>query len=512
MHEQRDSGGWVLLATILGSGMAFLDGTVVNVALPAIQSDLNATVTQLQWVIEAYMLFLAALILVGGSLGDQYGRRKIFGIGISLFTIASAWSGLASSPGQLILARSLQGIGGALLTPGSLAIITAYFSDPGQRAKAIGKWSALTTVVFIIGPVLGGWLVDVGSWRWVFYINIPLAAIVLFVLFKFVPESKDELASAEMDWWGTISATIGLAGISFGLIESANLGLNHPLVVTGVFGGLIFLAIFILVQRFGKHPMMSLDLFSSKTFSGANLLTFFLYGSLGWFSFYLPLNLIQVQGYSAGEFGLAYLPFPIFIGILSPLAGSAAGKIGAKIPLILGPLVVTLGYVLLATTGLGGDYWTTYFPGIAAVGIGFGITAAPLTAAVMGAVNASHSGLASGINNAVARTASLLAIALIGLLAIHAFSTNMDESMDDLNVSGDLRMEMSAQYNRLAEVEVPTGMDQTVSQVLDAAVDASFLESFRLSMLWLAGLGIASAVMALLFVEGKKSDEIASDS
>ncbi|MEK6255697.1 MAG: MFS transporter [Chloroflexota bacterium] len=507
MDDKKDVGFWVLLATILGSGMAFLDGTVVYVALPAIQADLDATGTQLQWVFESYLVFLAALILVGGSLGDHYGRRKIFGIGIALFTLASAWSGLAPNVNQLILARAVQGVGGALLTPGSLAIISAYFTDITARGKAIGTWSALTTIVFIIGPVIGGLLIKYVSWRWLFFLNVPLAIIVLIVLYSKVPESRDEQISKQLDWLGAIAATLGLAGISYGLIESANLGLSHPVVLSTVGVGIIFLIGFIIAESRGAHPMMPLDLFHSKTFSGVNILTCLLYGALGWFSFYIPLNLIQVQGYEPEQFGFAIVPFAVIMVFISPWAGGLVGRVGAKLPLVVGPAIVSVGFYLMAVSGIGGDYWTTYFPSIAAIGLGMGITVAPLSTTVMGAVTSSQAGVASGINNAVARTASLLIVAIFGIFAFSYFGSGLSQRLDLLELSPDVRAAMDAQVNRLAGAQAPEDAAPEVQSAIQQSVKEAFIDSFRNTFLWATGLAIASSLTAYLMVEGKQPEE-----
>ena len=303
------TGLWVLVATILGSSMAFIDGTVVNVALPVLQMELHATATDVQWVVEAYSLFLAALILVGGSLGDHFGRRRVFSIGIVLFTLASVLCGLAPNVNFLIFARAFQGVGGALLVPGSLAIISASF-DSKQRGRAIGTWSGFTAITSAIGPVMGGLLVQYASWRWVFFINVPLAVIVLIVLFWRVPESRNEALGehARLDWWGAFLATLGLGGIVFGLIESNNLGLGSGLVLLSLAIGIAALIGFLLVEARSQSPMLPLTLFRSRTFSGANVLTFLLYAALGASLFFLPFNLIRVQGYTPTEAGAANLP------------------------------------------------------------------------------------------------------------------------------------------------------------------------------------------------------------
>src|SRR5438270_3039344 len=306
---KRNSGAWILAATILGSSMAFIDGTVVNVALPVLQRDLQATVSDVQWIVEAYSLFLAALILVGGSLGDHYGRRRIFAMGVVIFAVASVWCGLSPNTTSLIIARAVQGIGGALLVPGSLAIISASF-DSKQRGRAIGTWSGFTAITSAVGPVMGGLLVQYASWRWVFFINVPLAVMVLIVLFWRVPASLNEALGehAKLDWWGAFLATLGLGGIVFGLIESNNLGLGSGQVLLSLAIGVAALIAFILVEARSKSPMLPLNLFQSRTFSGANVLTFLLYAALGASLFFLPFNLIRVQGYSPTAAGAANLP------------------------------------------------------------------------------------------------------------------------------------------------------------------------------------------------------------
>src|ERR1043165_8176253 len=289
---------WTLAATILGSSMVFIDGTVVNVALPVLQRKLNANVTDVQWVIEVYTLFLAALLLLGGSLGDRFGRKKIYAIGVTVFALASVWCGLVPSVEQLILARAAQGIGGALLVPGSLAIISATFSEK-DRGKAIGTWSGATAMTTALGPVLGGWLIEHVTWRAVFFLNVPFALIVLALLVLWVPESRDEEDSGPIDLFGAALATLGLGGMVFGLIESSRLGFSNPVVIATMSGSIVCSAVFVVIEARVKHLMMPLRLFRSRNFAGANLLPLFLYAALAGTLFFLPLNLIQVQGYSS---------------------------------------------------------------------------------------------------------------------------------------------------------------------------------------------------------------------
>jgi len=500
--DPQNVGRWVLAATIIGSSMAFIDGTVVNVALPALQADLNATVSGVQWVVEAYALFLSALILVGGSLGDRFGRRRIFAIGVTVFAVASVLSGLSTSATQLILARAVQGIGGALLVPGSLAIIGAYFTDE-QRGRAIGTWSGFSAITTALGPVLGGWLIENISWRWVFFINVPLALLVLAIVFWRVPESRDDEAPVRLDWPGALLATLGLGGVVFGLIESANLGWSHPLVVGTLAGGAVALIAFVAVEAFSKLPMMPLSLFKSKTFSGANLLTLVLYSALGGTLFFLPFNLIQVQGYSATAAGAAFLPFVLIMFSLSRWAGGLVDRYGAKRPLVVGPVIAAGGYLLFALPGVGGSYWATFFPAVVVLGLGMATSVAPLTTAVMGSVARRHTGVASGVNNALSRTAGLLAIAVLGIFVLLTFNANLDEHLAKMELPAQVRVQIDAQRTRLAGAQVPSGLSAQTRAALEQAINRSFVAGFRLIMFINAGLALASALVAALLVEGR---------
>ncbi len=496
-------GSWVLAATVIGSSMVFIDGTVVNVALPALQTDLRATVVDLQWIIEAYALFLAALLLVGGALGDRFGRRRVYAVGVSLFAAASVWCGLARDANQLILARAMQGLGGALLVPGSLAIIAACFSDE-QRGRAIGTWSGLTAITTALGPVMGGWLVEHISWRAIFFINVPLALTVLFILFKRVPESRNEESAVTLDWWGASFVTVGLAGIVYGLIESANQGFGSPLVSGALVVGAVLLTLFIIVEARGAAPMVPLTLFRSRTFSGANMLTLLLYAALSGALFFVPFNLIQVQGYSATAAGAAFLPLIVIIFLLSQRAGRIADRSGAKPLLIIGPLIVALGYVLFALPGIGGSYWTTFLPAMSVLGLGMAISVAPLTMAVMGSVTVHHSGLASGVNNAASRVAGLLAIAVFGIVILAAFNQSLDRRVATLDIPAEAKLHLDAQRIKLAGADVPAGLTQELERVLEGAIALSFVAGFRLVMLICSGLALASAVIAAVMIEGRK--------
>lgn len=502
-HVQAAAGIWVLVATILGSSMAFIDSTVVNVALPVLQTDLRATVADVQWVVEAYALFLSALILVGGSLGDHFGRRRIYATGIALFTLASLACGLAPTITFLIIARAAQGIGGALLVPGSLAIIGAFFASE-QRGRAIGTWSGFTSITSALGPVLGGWLVQFASWRWVFFINLPIAVIVLLILFWRVPESESEEDQRRgLDWWGAILATLGLGGIVFGLTQANNVGFGDPLVVAALAAGVVALVVFVIMEARIASPMLPFSLFRSPTFTGANLLTLLLYGALGGALFFLPFNLIRVQGYSPTAAGAANLPFVLIMFTLSRWSGGLVARYGAKIPLIIGPLIAAAGFVLFALPGIGGSYWTTFFPAVVVLGIGMAVAAAPLTTSVMGSVDSRRVGIASGVNNAVARTAGLLAIAVLGIVALGTFAASLDSSLNALTLPSGVHAALIAQQNKLVGIDIPAGLSSAAHASIQHAISGSFVTSFRNIMLIGAALAVASALCSFLLIEGK---------
>src|SRR5216683_1073056 len=492
---------WILVATILGSSMAFIDSTVVNVALPPLQASFRATVVDVQWVVESYGLFLGALILVGGSLGDLFGRRLIFVVGVIIFALASVCCGAALTLHQLIIARSVQGVGAALLVPGSLAIISRSF-DEKSRGQAIGTWSGFTAITAAIGPVLGGWLVEHASWRWAFFINLPLAVAVISISLWRIPESRSATV-ARVDWLGAMVVTLGLGGLVNGFIESVNLGWRHPLVFGSLVVGFGCLIAFVFVEASGAWPMVPLQLFASRSFTGANLLTLFLYAAIGIFFFLFPLNLIQVQAYSATAAGAATLPLILLMFLLSRWSGGLVARYGPRLPLVIGPLLAGAGFFLFAVPSLRGSYWVTFFPAFVVLGIGMAVSVAPLTTVVMSAVNQDSAGTASGINNAVARIAGLLAIAVLGMAMIGAFSFRLNRSLSHLAVPRQAADELQSNRIRLAAIEIPTGLDSVTTTAVTTAIYQAFVFGFRLVMLICVALSITSAAFAWWMIPGK---------
>jgi EmrB/QacA subfamily drug resistance transporter len=491
-------GRWILAATILASSMAFIDSTVVNVALPALQSTLNANALDVQWVIEAYSLLLSAFLLVGGSLGDHYGRRRIFLIGVTIFAVASAACGFAANIGQLIAARGFQGLGAALLTPGSLAIISNSFSEQ-DRGRAIGTWSGFSAVTTGIGPLLGGWLIEHISWRAVFFINIPIALMVIFISIFHIRENSDR-DHDRVDWVGSILAALGLGALIYGLIESSRLGFGNRTVMIALVAGCVLLVVFPFVEARLPHPMLPLGLFRSRIFAGTNLHTFLLYAALSGTLFFLPLNLIQVQHYSATAAGAALLPFILIMSVLSRWSGGLIARYGPELPLVVGPLIAASGYALFILPAVGGNYWTGFLPAIGAVGLGMTLSVAPLTTAVMNSVPQNRAGIASGVNNAVARTAGLLAIALLGIVMLQVFKGELDRQLRGASLPPAIAESLRVQSTKLAAIAVPQNQDAATQQSIHRAIEDSFVAGFRAVMLIGVVLAAASAVTALLFI------------
>jgi len=481
--------------------MAFIDSTVVNVAIPALQATFQANIVDVQWVVEAYALFLSALILVGGVLGDRYGRRRVFLAGLTLFAAASVACGFSLSIRQLIIARSIQGIGAALLVPGSLAIISATF-DEKSRGKAIGTWSGFTAITAALGPVAGGWLIQHASWRWAFFVNLPLAAAVFLISIRHMPETRSASVK-RVDWLGAAVVIAGLGGVVNGFVESPNLGWSHPLVVASLIGGFACLMLFLFVEMRVDSPMVPLALFRSPSFSGANLLTFFLYAALGIFFFVFPMSLIQVHGFSSTQAATAALPMILLMSSLSRWSGGLVDRYGARIPLVVGPLIAAAGFALFASASVGGSYWKTFFPAFVVLGLGMAITVAPLTTVVMSSVDQDHAGTASGINNAVARVAGVLAIAVFGVVLVTSFSSHLNQSLAKISIPADKLQQIQASETRLAALTLPHGLDASTVKALQSAIARAFVAGLRLVILICAGLAAASGVFAWRTIPGE---------
>jgi EmrB/QacA subfamily drug resistance transporter len=500
---QPSSRPWIIAAASLGSGMAFLDSTILNVALPALQSDLGASVRAVQWTYGAYALVLSALLLVGGTLGDRFGRRRVFVLGATIFAVASLWCALAPGTAQLITARGVQGVGGALLVPASLAIIGTSF-EGRLKAKAIGTWGALSAIAMAVGPVLGGWLVEEVSWRAAFLINPVLAAVAIPIALWHVPESRDPEAH-NLDLVGAVLATTGLAGLVYALIESSAWGLGAPRVLVALTVGLIGLACFIWVERRVKDPMVPPSLFRSRNFDGANLVTLLFYMALTGSLYFLPFLMMQVHGYSALVAGSVFLPFVAMAFLIGRLSGRISARFGTKIPLVVASLAVLVGLLLFAVPGVEhGSYWTSFFPAMIVQGAGMALAITPLTTAALGSVDREHSGLASGVNNAVARVAGLMAVALLGVFVYGVFSMSLDARLHSMDLSEEVRSEMEAAKTHLGAAEAPEGVNAGTEAHIERAIDESFVAGFRAVMLVSAGLALASALVAALLVSDRR--------
>ncbi|MFL6057859.1 MAG: MFS transporter [Rubrobacteraceae bacterium] len=501
----RNAAPWVLAATILGSSMAFIDETALPVALPAIQSGLDATAVDAQWVVAAYTLFLAALVLAGGSLGDHLGRRRMFSAGVVLFALASAWCGLSQSPEQLILARALQGVGAALLVPNSLAIIGASFEEE-RRGKAIGTWTSLTSVTLILGPLLGGYFAENVTWRAVFFINVPIAVAVLAIARWRVPESSNPEARG-LDLPGAALVAVGLGGVVFGLLESSRSGLGNARVIGALITGVVALGAFLVVEGRSREPMMPLSLFRSRNFTGANAFTLLLYFSLVGTMFFLPFNLIWVQGYSATAAGAAIVPAILVLSLLSRYTGGLTDRYGARIPLVVGPAIAAAGFALYVVPGVeSGSYWTSFFPAAVVLGVGLSILVPAVTTVALNSVDVRHEGLASAINNAFSQTAGLLAVAVLGVIMFASFGSSLDDRLAALDLPPEARQQLEEGKVKLGAAQAPESLGPAQSANVERAIDEAFVSGYRVVMLVAVAMALASALSAALLLEGKKPE------
>ncbi|HMA37152.1 MAG TPA: MFS transporter [Chloroflexia bacterium] len=492
----------VLIAAILASSMAFIDSTALNVALPALQADFHLAAPDLLWVVNAYALVLAALILAGGALGDQWGRKRVFMAGIGLFALMSLACGLAPGGGWLIAARAGQGLGGALMVPGSLALIAAAF-DGARRGQAIGTWGAFSTLTTILGPVLGGGLAGAGWWRAIFFINLPLAGAALALLYWRVPADAAPGPRARIDGPGAALATVALAGLTYGCTTAATAGWTALPVLVALGGGIGAGVAFVVVEARTPQPMLPLDLFRERTFSVTNLITLFLYAALGGALVFLPLNLVQVQGYPAALAGFALVPFALLLTLISRPAGRWADRVGPRPALIGGPGLVGLGFAALALPGLTAGpaaYWTSYFPAIVLLGLGMGLTVAPLTTAVMSAAGADRAGVASGVNNAVARSAGVLAVAVLGALVLIWFRDALAARTAGLDLPAAAATALQQAAAQLGNTAVPDAVAPAAHPAVAGAIRLAFIDAFRLVVACAAGLAWLSATLAALLL------------
>jgi EmrB/QacA subfamily drug resistance transporter len=475
--------------------MSFIDGTAVNVALPVLQRDFGAAAAAAQWVVEGYSLFLSALVILGGSLGDIFGRRLAYGAGIALFALASLACALAPSIEWLIVARCAQGIGGALATPGSLALISAAYTGEA-RGRAIGTWSGFSAMTAALGPVLGGWLVSAGSWRLVFAINLPLAAGVLVLLAIGVDESRDETMSRSVDYPGAALVTAGLGGIVYGFIRFQ--ATPDALGLAAVAVGAVLLAAFVQLEARAQHPMIDLALFRVRAFAVANLYTFALYGAVGGSLLFLPFDLINVQGYPPAEAGAALLPFIIIMFAFSRVSGGLVVRIGARIPLVLGALLAAAGFALFAGAGIGRSYWISFFPAAVVLGLGAACYVAPLTTTVMDALSAEHAGIASAINNAVSRCAGLIAIAVLGIVLAGVFSGRLARELEPGSVGPAALAVLARDRSEVVAGIVPAGIgDARDRATVTRAIHEAYAGGFSVVMLCSAGLALIAAAIGL---------------
>jgi len=497
-----------MASAILASSMGFIDGTALNVVLPSLQKSLNASGTEIFWILNAYLLMMASLILVGGALGDHLGRKKVFMIGIALFILGSTASGLAPGVAWLIGFRALQGLGGSLMIPGSLSLISSSIDDK-EKGKAIGTWSAITTVVTMGGPVIGGALADAGLWRFIFFINIPIGLAALWMLWRKVQERREDGANPALDLPGAASIAFGLALLTFGCLRIPNTSIGDRWVILSLVCGLVLLVAFVFIEKNSRHPMMPLYLFTNSTFAGTNLLTFFLYAGLGVAMLFLSLDLVQAQGYSQLQSGLTFLPFTVVMILCSRLAGSLADKHGPKPFLVGGPALAGAGLFLLSfvrETNGPKAYWTTFLPGVMVFGLGMACTVAPLTTAVMGAVSDQMSGVASGVNNALTRIANVFANAMLGLLAVLLFTASLKGRVGALALDPPTRQAVLAQAVNLGNAKPPSSLSGPVAASVRAIYRSGFVDVYVKVMRIAAAFAWLAALLGLVTIKPRAQE------
>jgi EmrB/QacA subfamily drug resistance transporter len=490
----RTRRGLVLAATVLGSSLAFIDSTAVNVALPAIQRDLLASVADLQWIANGYLLMLAAVLLVGGAAGDRYGRKLVFMLGVAAFAVASVGCALSTDADTLIIARAAQGLASAFLVPNSLALLSATYPREA-RGRAIGAWSAFAAMTTAFGPVLGGWLVDTTSWPAAFWINLPIAAICLVLAAFAIPESRDANARGNPDILGAVLVILGLGALTWALIALGESQADNRMIIGLAVSGVTLMGVFFWVEGRVQDPMLPPYLMKIRTFASANLLTLLLYGALGGVLFIMPLGLIRVHGYTASEAGASFLPFPAVMFLLSRYSGTLVDKFGPRLPLVLGPFVTGIGLMLLAWPETGTPYWSTYMPGIIVLGLGMSICIAPLTTTVMNSVDDDHAGIASAVNNAASRVAGLLSVAAVGPILVPVFMGTLEPRLVGLPEAA-IAAAHAVGPEELMDLIAPKGLAPEAATALMGAAREAFVQAFRAVLLALSGFAYLSAIVA----------------
>ncbi|MEM7332287.1 MAG: MFS transporter [Chloroflexota bacterium] len=505
MRSTRFVEAMVLTIAILSSGVVFLDQTAVNVALPAIQTALNADFGALQWILDIYLLVLSVLMLIGGVLGDIYGRVRVYVIGMVIFALASIVCGLAPDTGWLITGRFFQGVGGALIAPAGLAIISAVI-PPDRRGRMLGIWGTFSPLITVSGPLVGGWLVDNVSWRAIFFINIPLCFLATLIAHFYVPENRDETASRQLDWMGVVTLMFGLTGVLVGLIEGPHFGWRSPLVLGGFIIGVLGLIAFVWTESRVENPLIPLSLFKIRPFTGVNLLTVIMFAGLGGPFFFLTLNFQQVQGYSAAHAGLATIPTTIAIFLLSRFVGQLADKYSPRPILILATLLMMTGFFMFSRIGIDEPYWTVWFPAILVYGLGLATMVVPLTTIALGALPQRQSGIASGINNAASRIGQMLSVAIFGGVMVNQFRVSLINQSDVLGIPKNVRDNLATQARSLGNLQPPAGLELEAEQAIQQMIRVAFVDGFQLVMLLSMILVFISLIILLLTIPKRVSD------
>lgn len=495
----------VLAIAILSTGVVFLDQTAVNVALPAIQDSLNADIGALQWILDIYLLVLSVLMLIGGILGDIFGRVRIYIIGMAIFIAASIVCGVAPTAGWLIFGRFLQGVGGSMVAPGGLAIINAVVAEE-RRGYMLGIWGTFSPLITVAGPIIGGWLVDTASWRSVFFINLPLGIIAIAIAWFYVPENRNEEIDNRLDWLGLFTLMIGLGGILFALIEGPSFGWTNPFILGSIVMGAVGIIAFVWVERWVAAPMIPLHLFKNPQFTGVNLMTVVLYFGLGGPFFFITLNLQQIQGYSARDAGLAILPISLTLFVMARRIGTLVDRIGPRPLILIANLLIACAFFLLMWPSLDQSYWTHWLPGIALYGVGLGFLVVPITSMGLQALPKHQSGIASGVNNAASRLGQMLSIAILGAVMVNRFRNGLVTRLKSLEISSQDQAYLVDQARNLGELVPPNTLPaETFSQV-EQIIRLAFVDGYRTNMFISAVLVLSSLGILFILIPNQNLD------